>query len=166
MVTRMVDGFEPEIIQCLGDNEVIAEDAVREQMYSGIDGNDEHLYPTYDDDPFFEEKGPWYHRNNGYKQWKRDITPPTAGVMLLLQPRPDNVPNLFINGKFHDEVFAVMEGDALSVKVKEDGDGPDIVRKYGDQLLQLGPTAIAYFNDRYIIPRVWRFFADCGYTTD
>lgn len=166
MVVRMVDGFEPEVIRCLGDNVIIAEDAVREQMYSGIDGEDKYLSPTYDDDPYFEEKGPWYHRNNGYKQWKREITPPTAGVMLMLQPRPDNVPNLFINGKFHSEVFATMQGDTLSIQCAPDGDGPDIVRKYGEQLLQLGPTAIGYFNNTYIIPYIWQFFADCGYIPD
>lgn len=162
----MVDGFEPEIIQCLSENVYDAEDAVREQMYSGLDGNDQYLSPNYDDDPYFEEKGPWYHRNNGYKQWKRDITPPTTGVMLMLPPRPDNVPNLYINGKFYDEVFATMEGDILSIRCESVGDGPDIVRKYGDQLLQLGPTAIGYFNNKYIIPRIWQFFADCGYSPD
>lgn len=166
IITKMVDGFETSINQCLGDNTDIAEDAVREQMYSGKDGDDQYLNPTYDSDPYFEEKGPWYHRSAGYKQWKRDITPPTAGVMLMLPPRPDNVPNLFINGKFHSEVFATMQGDSLSIKVRESGDGPDIVNKYGDQILQLGPTAIGYFNNHYIIPHIWQFFADCGYTPD
>lgn len=162
----MVEGFETAIIQCLSDNAVIAEDAVREQMYSGIDGEDQLLNPTYDSDRYFEEKGPWYHRSGAYKQWKRDITPPAPGVMLMLQPRPDNVPNLFINGKFHSEVFVTMQGDTLSISCDPNGDGPDIVRKYGDQLLQLGPTAIVYFNTQYIIPHIWRFFADCGYIPD
>lgn len=166
MVVRMVDGFEPEIIQCLGDNAVIAEDAVREQMYSGLDGEDKFLSPTYDNDPYFEEKGPWYHKSGAYKQWKLDITPPTTGVMLMLQPRPDNVPNLFINGKFHSEVFATMQGDTLSIQERGDGDGPSIVSKYGEQILQLGPTAIGYFNNTYIIPCIWKFFADCGYNPD
>lgn len=166
MVVRMVDGFEPEIIQCLGDNAVIAEDAVREQMYSGLDGEDKFLSPTYDNDPYFEEKGPLYHKSGAYKQWKLDITPPTAGVMLMLQPRPDNVPNLFINGKFHSEVFATMQGDTLSIQESGDGDGPSIVSKYGEQILQLGPTAIGYFNNTYIIPCIWKFFADCGYNPD
>ncbi len=166
MITRMIDGFEPEVIRCLGDNTDIAEDAVREQMYSGIDGDGKYLNPTYDNDPYFEEKGPWYHRNMAYIQWKQDITPPAAGVMLLLPPRPRNVPNLFITGKFYDEVFAVMQGETLSIDCSSSGDGPDIVRKYGDQLLRLTPSAIGYFNDHYILPHVWRFFADCGYIPD
>ena len=166
MVVRMVDGFEPTIIRCIGDNASVAADAVREQLYSGLDGEGKYLSPTYDDDPFFEEKGRWYHRSKGYKQWKNDITPPTSGVMLTLQPRPDNVPNLYINGLFHSEIFATMNGDALSVSVHESGNALDIVRKYGDQILQLGPTAIGYINNEYIIPAVWQFFADCGYTPD
>ncbi len=166
MVVRMVDGFEPAIIQCLGDNAVIAEDAVREQMYSGLDGEDKFLNPTYDNDPYFEEKGPWYHKSEAYKQWKLDITPPTAGVMLMLQPRPDNVPNLFINGKFHSEVFAVMQGDTLSIQERGDGDGPSIVSKYGEQILQLSRTAIGYFIYTYTIPFLWKFFSDCRYIPD
>lgn len=163
---RMVDGFEPAIIQCLGDNAVIAEDAVREQMLCGVDGDDRHLNPTYDDDPYFEEEGPWHHRSTAYKDWKRDIKPPEAGVMLTLQPRPDNVPNLYIDGTFHDGVSASMRGDTLTIDCDQDGDGPDIVRKYGDQLLQLSPTAIGYFNETYILPHIRDFFADCGYTPD
>ncbi|MCF0219322.1 MAG: hypothetical protein HUK14_06030 [Muribaculaceae bacterium] len=133
-------------------------------IYSGLDGNDRYLSPTYDSDPYFEEEGVWYHRSGAYKEWKREITPPVGGVMLMLHPRPDNVPNLFINGKFHSEIFGTVHGDTLSFDVREDGNGPDIVSKYGEQLLQLGTTAIGYFNNRYILPHIWKFFEDCGYT--
>lgn len=168
MVSRMVDGFEPEIIQCLGDNAGVAEDVVREQMYSGRDGTDAFLSPNYDDDPFFDdpENKRWYGKNDGYKKWKHELTPPKPSEKLGLPERPDHIPNLYINGLFHSEVFATMEGDALSVRVHDSGNAPDIVKKYGNQILQLGPTAIGYFNNQYIIPRIWRFFADCGYTPD
>ena len=163
MVTRMVDGFESAVIQCLGDNAVIAEDAVREQMYSGVDGNGEFLSPTYDDDPYFDEKGPWYHRNEGYKQWKYDITPPMHGVMLLLPPRPISVPNLFIDGTFHDSITAEVAGDILLVETSGSGEGADIVAKYGDNILKLSPTAIEYINNEYVGPCVARYFEDCGF---
>ena len=40
--------LRPEIIQCLGDNAVIAEDTVREQMYIlGIDGEDKQASWTH-----------------------------------------------------------------------------------------------------------------------
>lgn len=163
MIERMVDGFEPQVIQCLSDNLPVAEDAVREQMYSGLDGNDKQLSPTYDSDPYFEEPGTWYHRSAAYKQWKREITPPTTGAMLNLPPRADNVPNLFINGKFYSEVFATISGDTLVIGAASDGAAPDILAKYGEQLLQLSPTAIGHFNNRYILPHIWRFFEQCGY---
>ncbi|MCM1093792.1 MAG: hypothetical protein NC421_07550 [Lachnospiraceae bacterium] len=167
MVVRMVDGFEPEIIQCLGDNALIAEDAVRRQLISGKDGEDKYLTPTYDDDPYFEdEDSPWYHRSDDYKDWKKTIKPTVFGIKMELPPRPDNVPNLYINGKFYSDVFSTMQGDVLSIQVEEDGDGPSIVSKYGEQILQLSPTAIGYFNNTYIIPCIWKFFADCGYNPD
>lgn len=162
----MVDGFEPAVIKCLGENTDITEDAVREQLYSGMDGEDNYLNPSYDSDPYFEEKGPWYHRSAGYKKWKREITPPTAGVMLLLSPRPDNIPNLYINGQFYSDIFATMQGDSLSINVRGEGDAPDIISKYGEQILRLGPTAIEYFNNHFVIPHIREFFADCGYTPD
>lgn len=163
IVERMADGFEQTVMECLAENAAVAEAAVREQMYSGLDGDGQFLTPTYDNDPYFEEEGPWFHNGAGYKAWKRRITPPERGVMLLLPPRPDSVPNLFINGKFHSEVFAAVDGDTLAIKVKASGHGPDIAAKYGDSLLRLGTTAVGYINDRYLIPRVWRFFAACGY---
>lgn len=165
MVDKMVEGFEGEVVRCLSDHLEAAETAVREQMYSGLDGNDRTLNPTYDNDPYFEEPGMWYHRATAYKDWKSIITPPQGSTMLGLQPRNESAPNLYINGKFHSEVFATMDGDTLRVDVSPDGSGPDIVAKYGDNLLRLGPTAIGYFNNQFILPRVWKFFEECGYST-
>lgn len=163
MITRMVDGFESEVMRCLDENKVIVSDAIREQIYSGLKGDDRLISPTYEDDPYFEQKGKWYHRGEAYKQWKLDITPPTAGTMLALQPRPDYVPNLYIFGTFHDEIFATVKDDTLIVDVDESGHGPDIVAKYGSQLLHLGTTATEYLNNTYIIPHIWKYFTECGY---
>lgn len=33
IIVRMADGFVPQVMQCLSDNLMIAEDAVREQIY-------------------------------------------------------------------------------------------------------------------------------------
>lgn len=163
IITEMSDGFVPTVLGCLSEHADKAASAVREQMYSGIDGDGKFLSPTYDDDPYFEEKGPWQGRAQEYKKWKMDITPPVPGTMLNIPARPESVPNLFIDGTFHSEVFSEMRGDSLVVDVKEDGDAPDIVAKYGSQLLQLSPSAIEYFNDRFILPSIKEFFAKCGW---
>ncbi|MDE7465009.1 MAG: hypothetical protein K2M59_03920 [Muribaculaceae bacterium] len=162
IIRKISDGFEEACIRCLDENKGIVLEAVREQLYSGFAGDGEHLAPTYDDDPFFEEEGIWYHRNEDYKAWKRTLTPPVTGTMLGLAPRADNVPNLFINGKFYSEIIAYRRSDVIVVDPGA-GNGPDIVAKYGDVILDMGPTAIEYFNLHHMLPAIGVFFRDCGY---
>lgn len=71
IIQRIADGFEEACIECLSNNSGIVQLAVTEQMYSGQDGEGQLLTPGYDDDPFFEEEGYWYHRAKDYKAWKR-----------------------------------------------------------------------------------------------
>ena len=165
-VARIIDaiaaGFEEACMKCLADNGGIVLQAVREQLYAGLDAEGRHLSPTYDDDPFFSEPGMWYGRAADYKAWKRELTPPVTGTMLGLAPRPDEVPNLFINGKFYSEITVSRQGDVL-VTDPGAGNGPSIVAKYGDEILGMGSTAIEYFNATYMLPAIDSFFKDCGY---
>ncbi len=162
IIKKIADGFEVACVSCLSRNSGIVILEIQEQLYSGQDGMGDNLSPTYDDDPFFEEKGTWYHRAGDYKKWKHEITPPVPGSMLGLPPRPDEVPNLFINGKFFSEITARMEGDQLTTDPGV-GDGPDIVAKYGDEILNMGPSAIEYFNETYMLPAIGEHFQKCGY---
>ena len=162
IIGKISDGFEEMCIRCLSDNSGIVLDAVREQLYSGLDGEGKHLSPTYDEDPFFEEKGYWHHRAKDYEAWKYSITPPASGEMLGLPKRPKNVPNLKVDGSFYSEINAMRKGDILVVDPGS-GNGPSIVAKYGDIILGMGPTAIEYFNQNYMLPAIDSFFKDSGY---
>lgn len=162
IISKIAEGFEESCMKCLSDNSGIVVIAVQEQIYSGQNGKGELLSPTYDDDKFFEEEGYWYHRNAAYKAWKRDITPPRGSTLLGLPARPENVPNLKINGKFFSEILADRRGDVLHVDPGS-GNGPAIVAKYGDEILNMGPSAVEYFNTEYMLPSIGRFFKDCGY---
>ena len=162
IIRKISDGFEEMCIRCLEDNSGIVLHAVAEQLYSGQDGDGNHLSPTYDNDPYFEEEGYWHHRAKDYKAWKYSITPPVSGTMLGLPPRPDDVPNLYIDGRFYSEITAFRNGDVLVVDPGA-GNGPLIVAKYGDTILDLGPTAIGYFNLNFMLPAIVSFFKDCGY---
>lgn len=162
IIHKIADGFKEACVKCLDDNRGIVIRAVTEQLYSGQNGEGGFLSPTYDNDPFFEEPGAWHHRSADYKKWKYNITPPVAGTMLGLPPRPDDVPNLYINGKFYSEIIAVRKGDSLEVS-PGGGNGPSIVAKYGDNILNMGPSAIEYFNITYMLPAIDSFFKDCGY---
>lgn len=162
IIRAISDGFEQACIKCMEDNSDTVEMAITEQLYSGLDGEAQYLEPTYDNDPFFNEEGFWYHRGKDYKAWKSNITPPIRGAMLGLPPRPDNVPNLFINGKFYSEIVASRRGDVLHVDPGK-GNGPDIVSKYGDEILNMGPTAVEYFRCECLIPAIEEHFKNCGY---
>lgn len=162
IIHNIAEGFERSCRDCLDINQGVVLNAVKEQLMCGVDSQDRHLTPTYDNDPFFEEEGYWHHRNAAYKQWKRIITPPTRGAVLGLEPRPDEVPNLFIDGTFYSEITTMMQGDVL-VTGPGSGNGPAIIRKYGDGILGMGPSARSYFNEAYMLPSIEKFFKDCGY---
>lgn len=162
IIRNIAEGFEEACAKCLESQSWFISVAIHEQLMSGQNGEGAHLSPTYDTDPFFEEEGFWHHRSNDYKAWKRSITPPEGSSLLGLPPRPDNVPNLWINGKFHSEITAARKGDVFVVDPGT-GDGPSIVAKYGDNILNMGPTAIGYFNVTYMLPAIDSFFKDCGY---
>lgn len=162
IIHRIAEGFEENGMKCLSDHSGSVVVAIEEQMYSGFNGNDELLSPTYDDDPYFEQPGPWYHNGAAYKAWKKEITPPEGSTLLGLPPRPENVPNLYINGRFYSDIIANRRGDVLVVDPGHN-DGPAIVAKFGDEILNMGSSAVEYFNREYMMPSIERFFKKCGY---
>ncbi len=162
IIMKISDGFEGACIKCIQGESLLMLDLIKEQMYTGVDGNENQLTPTYDDDPFFNEPGYWYKRNAAYKAWKNEITPPLAGKLTGLPPRPENVPNLWIDGTFYSEINAMPIGEGINID-PGNGNGPAIVSKYGDKLLFPGPTAIEYFILYKMIPAISEHFKNCGY---
>ena len=82
--------------------------------------------------------------------------------MLGLPPRPDEIPNLFIDGTFYGEIKA-KKGDKSLIIDPGSGNGPAIVEKYGDEILHIGPTATEYFTEECLLPAIGSFFNECGY---
>lgn len=162
VISAISSGIVPQTENCMSRYSGTIRQAILEQLYSGIDGKGNSLNPNYDNDPFFEQEGEWFHRSNDYKAWKNSITPPQSSPMLGLPPRSNSTPNLFINGKFYSEIFTVMNGDTLEIR-PGDGDGPDIVRKWGEDILNASPTAIEYFINEKLKPHLSDFIEKCGY---
>ena len=173
IIGKIADGLEAACIKCLEDNSGIVIKAVREQLWSGMDGEGKHLAPTYLEDPYLKNrKTPWFHYEEetgkiyigpqGYLDWKKNITPPKAGEMLGLPPRPEAVPNLFIDGTFHTQIRAIRKDKSLVLDPGSKS-GPDIVSKYGDSILAMSPAAVEYFNAHYLINAIDSFFKKCGY---
>ena len=161
-VKRWNDGFEDKCVECMSSNQGVFVQMICEQMYSGLKGDGTYITPSYDDDPFFDEPGMWFHDSEGYKAWKGAITPPMSSSLLGLPPRPYDTPNLFINGKFYSEIYSVAGDRQIEIQVVESGDGPSILGKYGDELFDIGSVAVQYFNEEYLIPNLQDFFDNCG----
>lgn len=163
IIDKIATQFEEQVIQCLTDNSFYVINVICEQLYSGLDGESEYLNPNYDNDPFFKEEGEWYNRAKDYKAWKLEKTPPERSLHLNLPPRPDNVPNLYIDGTFYSDIFAKRDDMELKIDVRSSGDGPAIVSKWGKEILEMGITAVQYFNEEKLIPHLKEFYEQCGY---
>ena len=163
VIHKISTGIEKECVDCLDDNKGIVEGLIREQLYSGQNGKGRLLNPTYDNDPFFEEPGRWYHRSKQYKHWKEKITPPIGSEVLFLPPRPVEVPNLFITGRFHDSITAKLIDNGLEIDTEGFIDGPDIKEKYGENIFMLGETGRKYFLKNILRPWLEKFIVNCGY---
>ena len=166
IIHKMAEGFQGACVSCMHENAGRIRNLILEQLIAGQDSEGRHLTPTYDNDPFFEEEGFWHHRNASYKAWKRTITPQiTGGQVLGLDPRPDEVPNLYIDGTFYGQIDVSGMPEGLNVDAGT-GNGPAIVGKYdeaGHNILGLGPSSKEYFLREFMIPCIDRFFKSCGY---
>ena len=162
-VHSIVAGLENAVAECLTQNKSVVEDLIGEQLYSGLDGDTNSLRPSYSDDPFFDIKGRWYHDSDGYIEWKKNITPPMASPRLNLPPRPIDVPDLNITGTFHERIRATVNGGKVSINTVGFSDGPDIVRKYGENILNLGMDAREYIVLEMLKPFVGKFFKKYGF---
>lgn len=162
-VSRIADGIENAVARCIGENAELVADLVREQLYSGQDGNGQYLSPSYDTDPYFDKPGPWKNRSEQYKRWKQSITPPMRGAIMGLAPRPVDVPNLVITGMFHESIRAKSTPSGAEVFTAGFRDGPLIERKYGGQIFSLGDDAREYFLLYRLNDWLVRFYRECGY---
>lgn len=161
-VHSVVTGLEQACADCLMENKAVVEELIEEQLYSGLDGDTNSLRPSYSDDPFFDIKGRWYHDSDGYIEWKKKITPPVTSPRLNLPPRPIDVPNLYITGAFYESIRASVNGDSLSIGTFGFTEGPDIVRKYGDNILNLGVDAREDILLEMLEPFIGDFFKKYG----
>lgn len=168
-IRRIKDGFEGEVVKCMGNNSHEMAVSVREQLYSGIDGNGAPLSPSYSNDPwfqnpragFFDESAQMfvscYLHPERYVEWKMRITPPEASSRLKLPARGSDTPNLFIVGTFHGSIDARATGKGVEIFTAGWDEGPSVERKYGSQIFGLSEPAVAHFNTNYLLPwlRAW-----------
>lgn len=162
IIDLIADGLEDACAKCLEDNADFILLLIKEQLYSGQNGKGQYLDPNYRNDSFFDQEGRWYHKAEEYERWKYEITPPIASRVLGLPPRPKEVPNLYINGKFYGEINAYLRGHTLEID-PGGGNGIEIVDKWGEDILTMGEQAKEFFNAHYMLPAIDEFFKRCGY---
>lgn len=160
---KMANGLEDVVrSQIHGDSELV-EDFVREQLYSGVNGDEESLKPTYSQDPYFKENfgRNWKKRAKAYAKWKKSIQPP-ARSYLGFRPRAMDTPNLIIRGDFYSSITAIPTKDGLMVTSEGVSFATDIERKYTPAIYKIGDKARRRYTKFYVIPLIKRFIKDCG----
>ncbi len=163
VIHGIASSFEESAVGCLDAHHIEIGGLVREQLYSGLDGDENSLRPTYTDDPFFDLPTRWQGDPDGYIEWKEKITPPETSRVLHLHARHRDTPNLIITGRFYESIFVSAHNGSVFIDTVGFVDGPDIVRKYGENILGLGATARSYVVQSILTPWLERFFREKGY---
>lgn len=155
--------FEGTVLATMEDNREEVADYIREQLYSGVDGKEKPLRPTYRSDPWFksEEAGIWKGRATQYMKWKKRITPP-ARSWLGFPERGADTPNLIITGVFHDSIKARPFSKGLKIGSEGTPMGADIERKYGRDIFRVSDKAVGHFVKYLLGPRLVALYRKWG----
>lgn len=156
---RLNAGFQPMLTQLIQANGMELGGYVREQLWSGLDGDEKELRPTYLTDPYFKERygSAWRIMAERYADWKMEITPPSSG-RLGFRPRDRVVPNLFIDGTFHRSIMPrnIDGGITFSSQV---GFATEIEAKYHDTIYKVSRTARKRFLDDFVRGAIRTYFS-------
>jgi hypothetical protein len=101
-------------------------DLQREQWYEGRGRDGDYIRPFYSEDPYFETP----KQAKAYAAWKQKITPNPK--------RPEDVPNLIINGYFYSSLKPKIEGRVFDFDTNE----------FGDKVLEEHPNAAGLDPER------------------
>ena len=136
---KFAKGLEGELIKQMHEKKELFEEFVTEQLYSGVNGDEVPLRPTYTQDPYFMQfKNPKAEAER-YKKWKAKIQPP-ARSYLGFRPRNIDTPNLIIRGDFYSSITAVPIADGVMIASQGLMFSADIENKYGNYCDDCGAT--------------------------
>lgn len=112
--------FGQELQTIVEDNTDEIVELQRQQMLEGRGVDGEYIRPFYSENPFFKKPG----AAERYALWKQKITPNAN--------RPLDVPNLFVDGTFHDSLFATVGQGSFEV---------DTSASFGDSVFDVHKNA-------------------------
>lgn len=158
-----IDGFVPEVEKTMHDKKDMFPFYVRDQLYSGLDGEGKPLYPTYSSDPWFNsnESGRWKGKAKAYRDWKKDKTPPKTSS-IGFPARDIDWPNLYIEGNFHRSIVPVAINKGVQIQTQGFEDGTNIEMKYGSVIFEIAPLSRSHFIRTILEPRLINYFKKKG----
>lgn len=148
-LVSLVQDFESTVSQTMRDNRKEFVEYVHEQLYSGINGAEKPLRPTYLTDPFFKTD----EQARSYMKYKKKITAPIPS-WLGIPARSEETPNLFIRGDFYDSITAVPISDGVRIETRGVSFGKDIERKYGSIIFGISSYGKEYFIKYILSPQL------------
>lgn len=156
---KLTGGFGAMIEKLIIDNKGEVEMLIREQLLSGVDGDEKDLKPNYSTDPYFKEKygKNWKARAEAYKNWKNDITPPSPSK-IGFRARGIDTPNLIIEGMFHRSIKAEPISGGLRIGTRGIDFGSDVEEKYHSTIFKVSRTSSKYFIRRIVRKKIEEYF--------
>lgn len=115
----------------------------RDQMYAGLDARGQHIAPRYSQDPWFKSR----ESAARYAAWKARLNQRRPAPYLPL--RPEDVPNLIINGRLIYDRLRLRVGP---VSLAVDLPGFDVERKFGP-VLGFSPVVLDHYRRTYFWPQ-------------
>lgn len=158
---KFADGLECVLISQMHEKKELFEEFITEQLYSGVNGDEVPLRPTYTQDPYFMQfKNPKAEAER-YKKWKAKIQPP-ARSYLGFKPRNIDTPNLIIRGDFYSSITAVPIADGVMIASQGLMFSADIEKKYGNVIYKIGDKAKRNYITFFMSKRIQSFMKECG----
>lgn len=156
-------GFRDTAVKAIQDNGELAKEYIREQLYAGVNGDEQPLRPTYTADPWFDsyEAGIWQGRGEDYMKWKLKIQPPGKTRTGVYPARDGNTPNLIITGEFYGSLTATPMSEGIIIG-SDNPMGADIERKYGSIIFKPGEKVLEHFVLFKLMPRLVLFYQKYG----
>ena len=155
-VSMFVNGFRPMLETTIMRNRDFIDMAIRDQLESGLDGDEKELRPNYLNDPYFKTR----KDAERYMRWKERITPPRES-RLGLRPRAVKTPNLRINGFYHQSIRSVVVDGGVRIEAGANFSS-EIEGKYQNNLYKLGHTAKRQFYRQILRKELRAYFKRFG----
>lgn len=159
--SKFANELEDVLIKQMHDKKDLFEEFITEQLYSGLNGDEVPLRPTYTQDPYFLQfKNPKAEADR-YKKWKAKIQPP-ARSYLGFSPRNIDTPNLIIRGDFYSSITAIPIADGVMIASQGLMFSSDIEQKYGNIIYKISDKAKRHYIIYFMMPRINKFMKECG----